>query len=103
MANGLRYYGKKNEEYLHRVGQMLPLIGLSTYCDCCFGSGNFTRLIPCEMRNINRVAFELDRGLYALHKVIKSNEVIELTDMIKTVNNSKEDYKKYETIVKNYN
>lgn len=103
MANGLRYYGKKNEEYLCRVAQMLPLIGLSTYCDCCFGSGNFTRLIPCEMRNINRVAFELDRGLYALHKVIKSNDVIDLTDMIKTVINSKEDYKKYEEIVKKYN
>ncbi len=103
MHNGLRYYGRKGGEYLSRVEQILPEEGVNVMADCCFGSGNFTLNISCEMNNVKQIGFELDRSLYTLHSVIKSSQVFELTDRIKDVLRDEKYYRNCETLVRNYN
>ena len=87
----LPYYGGKDEENLSPTVQLCPEEQIDTFVDCCFGSGNVTRTIPCEMLGVKKVGIELDRGVFALHSQIKE-DVYALIAQIKTMRNSEELY-----------
>lgn len=87
----LPYFGGKEEENLHHTVQLCPEEQIDTFVDCCFGSGNVTRTIPCEMLGVKKVGIELDRGMFALHSQIKK-DVYALIDKIKTMKNGEESF-----------
>ena len=99
-----RYYGGKSEKYVESILPLLPDDGIYRFVDCFFGMGNATRQIPCKMTNTQVVAYEKERGLCALHEVIKDDVLLEeLISKIKNVKNTKEYFQHSMDIVKAYN
>ena len=96
-----RYYGGKSEKYVESILPLLPDNGIHRFVDCFFGMGNATRQIPCKMTNTQVVAYEKERGLCALHEVIKDDVLLEeLISKIKNVKNTKEYFQHSMDIVK---
>ena len=87
----LPYFGGKEEKNLAYTALLCPEEQIDTFVDCCFGSGNVTRTIPCEMLGVKKVGIELDRGMFALHSQIKE-DVYALIEKIKPMNNSQDTY-----------
>lgn len=67
----LPYWGRKSKEYMNEILNLYPDANISVFVDACMGGGSFSENISCQMNNVERIAFELDRGVYILHKVIK--------------------------------
>ena len=67
----LPYWGRKSKEYMNEILNLFPNTTIRVVVDACIGGGAFSENISCQMDNVERIAFELDKGVYILHKMIK--------------------------------
>lgn len=65
----LKYFGKKNKQYLYTLKNILPLSHIDTIIDACMGSGAFSKrlAVPMTGTGLKVIAYELDRSMYDLH------------------------------------
>lgn len=78
----LPYWGRKNKGYMSEILGLHPNTHISVVVDACMGGGSFSENISCQLKNVERIAFELDKGVYILHKVIKEQYEVLIDKMI---------------------
>ena len=85
------YWGRKSNKYMQRILGLFPKDEVHVVVDACMGSGSFSESISCQMEGVERLSFELDKGVYIMHKVIRE-QLGELLDRMMKVQFSEELY-----------
>lgn len=89
----MKYFGRKNQQYLDSLIDLIPADNCALVVDACMGSGAFTKGISVGMtgNGTKAMAFELDRSMYTLH-IMAVQHPYELIDAIKQKSYSKATY-----------
>jgi DNA adenine methylase len=99
-----RYYGGMNEKRMKVILSLFPNEDINTFVDGFFGMGNVSRLGACGMAGTKVVAYELERGMYTLHEVIRDDAMVyKLIEKIKNVKNTRDYFEECHTIITSYN
>lgn len=71
VGTGMHYYGRKTEANLLNTISLLPAKPIDCVVDCCFGSGNFSRLVGTQIGCERVIGYEKEIALYTLHMQIQ--------------------------------
>lgn len=100
LYKGLKYWGSKGGKYIESIFPLLPG-GVNHMVEACMGSGVISaNLAFSGLRQ--QTAFELDKGLYTLHKMIQ-NHPYELLDLISKIPYCRSFYNSSMEKLKSYN
>lgn len=97
-GTGMSYFGRKTEANLFNTVNLLPKKPIGVVVDCCFGSGNFSRLIGTQIGGERVIGYEKEKALYTLHMQIRDN-VDDLVEALKRLPQTGEIYNRCQDIV----
>ena len=98
VGTGMHYYGRKTEANLLNTISLLPAKPIDCVVDCCFGSGNFSRLVGTQIGCERVIGYEKEIALYTLHMQIRDN-IDNLVEALKRLPQKEEIYNKCQDIV----
>lgn len=98
IGKGIKYYGRKTEVNLLNCLNLLPAKPIDCVVDCCFGSGNFTRIVGAHLGCGRVIGYEKEKALYILHCQIRDNPEL-LLEAIGKMPQKKDVFEKCKSIV----